>query len=258
MSATPDEGTTPFPTLERTSIGLQAADAIKALILSGELRPGDALPSERDFSGMLGISRPSLREAIRALSVLNIVEPRHGGGTYVSSLEPQILAKPISFLLQVDEQALGHLFEVRRVLEAAAARLAAQRIGDEELADLDRLVQAAGRVVTKSEEYLRLDVELHRSIVEAADNPIYLALFQSVADLSTASLQRGTASTALRRAAQSQHQALVIALRDRDGAEAARIMEDHLEGTGRPLKTVPRAGRATAERRRAPPRRAQL
>ena len=127
------DGITPsFSTLEKTSIGLQAADAIKALIVSGELKPGDTLPPERKLAGMLGISRPTLREAIRVLSALNVVEPRHGGGTYVTSLDPRQLAQPINFLLQVDRMAFRHLLEVRQVLEVGAARLAAPRITDDQ------------------------------------------------------------------------------------------------------------------------------
>ena len=140
-----DRGERPlsFPRLERTSVGLQAAEAIKALILAGDLQPGDALPSERDLAVMLGISRPSLREAIRVLSAMNVLEPRHGGGTYVTSLDPRLLAQPVSFLLQVDPAAFSHLLEVRQVLEVGAARLAAPRITAETLANLQQLADAA-------------------------------------------------------------------------------------------------------------------
>ena len=108
-----------FPTLKRTSVSLEAAEAIKALILSGELGSGDALPPERNLAVMLGISRPSVREALRVLTAMNVVEPRHGGGTYVTSLDPRLLARPINFLLQVEPRTFLHLFEVRQVLEVS-------------------------------------------------------------------------------------------------------------------------------------------
>ena len=91
-----------FPVLQKSSVSLQAADAIKSLIVAGELGSGDALPPERDLAVMLGISRPSVREAIRVLTAMNVVEPRHGGGTYVTSLDPRLLARPINFLLQIE------------------------------------------------------------------------------------------------------------------------------------------------------------
>lgn len=223
-------GVTPsFSALEKTSIGLQAADAIKALIVSGELKPGDTLPPERELATMLGISRPSLREAIRVLSALNVVEPRHGGGTYVTSLDPRQLAQPINFLLQVDRMAFRYLLEVRQVLEVGAARLAAPRITDEQLAALRELAEQAERVVRRPEQFLRFDFEIHTAIIEATGNPIYISLYQSIADLSIESRRRTARSLATRRDAHVGHLAIIAALASRDGDAAAAAMYDHLD-----------------------------
>ncbi len=223
-------GVTPsFSALEKTSIGQQAADAIKALIVSGELKPGDTLPPERELATMLGISRPSLREAIRVLSALNVVEPRHGGGTYVTSLDPRQLAQPINFLLQVDRMAFRYLLEVRQVLEVGAARLAAPRITDEQLAALRELAEQAERVVRRPEQFLRFDFEIHTAIIEATGNPIYISLYQSIADLSIESRRRTARSLATRRDAHVGHLAIIAALASRDGDAAAAAMYDHLD-----------------------------
>jgi GntR family transcriptional regulator, transcriptional repressor for pyruvate dehydrogenase complex len=223
-------GTTPsFATLEKTSIGLQAADAIKALIVSGELKPGDTLPPERELATMLGISRPTLREAIRVLSALNVVEPRHGGGTYVTSLDPRQLAQPISFLLQVDKMAFRHLLEVRQVLEVGAARIAAPKITDAQLALLAELTERADRLMSRPTQFLRLDFEIHTAIIEATGNPIYLSLYQSIADLSIESRKRTARDAATRQRAHLGHLAIVAALRKRDPEAAARAMHDHLD-----------------------------
>ncbi len=218
-----------FSALEKTSIGLQAADAVKALIVSGELKPGDTLPPERELAAMLGISRPSLREAIRVLSALNVVEPRHGGGTYVTSLDPRQLAQPINFLLQVDRMAFRHLLEVRQVLEVGAARLAAPRITDDQLAALRRLTEQAERVIGRPAQFLRLDFEIHTVIIEATGNPIYISLYQSIADLSIESRRRTAQSPDTRRDAHIGHLAIVAALTSRDADAAAAAMHDHLD-----------------------------
>ena len=238
----PRGGVPSFSALERTSIGLQAADAIKALILSGELRPGDSLPPERELAAMLGISRPSLREAIRVLSALNVVEPRHGGGTFVTSLQPRELAQPINFLLQVDRLAFRHLLEVRQVLEVGAARLAAPRITDDQLAALRDLTEQAERVLGRPEPFLELDFDIHTAIIEATGNPIYLSLYQSIADLSLESRKRTARSAATRRAAHVGHLAIVAALSSRDGAAAAAAMHDHLDVVRHALDGQVRAG----------------
>ena len=197
-------GTPSFSALEKTSIGLQAADAIKALIVSGELQPGDTLPPERELATMLGISRPSLREAIRVLSALNVVEPRHGGGTYVTSLDPRQLAQPINFLLQLDVLA--------------------------------ELTEQAGRVAGRPAQFLQLDFDIHTAIIEATGNPIYISLYQSIADLSIESRKRTARDPVTRQRAHQGHLAIVAALREHDSEAAAEAMRDHLVVVQRALE----------------------
>ena len=219
-----------FPTLKRTSVSLQAAEAIKAQIIAGELGSGDALPPERNLAAMLGISRPSVREAIRVLTAMNVVEPRHGGGTYVTSLDPRLLARPINFLLQVEPRTFLHLFEVRQVLEVSAARLAAPRITDEVASELRALADEAARALRWPVRYCELDFHLHSRIIEATDNPIYLSLYESISDLSWESRRRTARLPAVRRQAHKDHLAIVGALCQRDPDAAGRAMQDHLEG----------------------------
>jgi GntR family transcriptional regulator, transcriptional repressor for pyruvate dehydrogenase complex len=218
-----------FPRLERTSVGLQAAETIKALIVAGDLQPGDALPSERELAAMLGISRPSLREAIRVLSAMNVVEPRHGGGTYVTSLDPRLLAQPVSFLLQVDPTAFQHLHEVRQVLEVGAARLAAPRISADVLAHLGELADAATQALPDPARYLELDYQIHTAIIEATGNPIYISLYESIADLSLESRKQTAQNPAVRQRAHEDHLAIIAALREHDPAAAGQAMSSHLE-----------------------------
>ena len=224
-----------FPTLKRTSVSLEAAEAIKALIVSGELGSGDALPAERNLAAMLGISRPSVREALRVLTAMNVVEPRHGGGTYVTSLDPTLLAQPINFLLRVEPHTFLHLFEVRQVLEVSAARLAAPKITEDRLAELQSLVDQAAAAMRQPNRYSELDFQLHTKIVEAMDNPIYLSLYQSISGPLLESRRRTASIPAVRRQAHQDHLAIVAALRARDPEGAAQAMQGHLDMVGRVL-----------------------
>src|SRR3954453_13080622 len=115
----------------------EAIEKIKGMIVSGELRPGDRLPKEADLAAQLGLSRNSLREAVRALSLVRILDVRQGDGTYVTSLEPKALLDGLSFIVDLhhDTTVLA-VFEVRRILEPAATALAARKIGPEAVADL--------------------------------------------------------------------------------------------------------------------------
>ena len=149
------------------SVTDEAIDKIQELIISRSWGPGDRLPKESELAAQLGLSRNSLREAVRALSQLRVLEVRQGDGTYVTSLEPELLLESTSFVshLLVGESAL-ELFEVRRLLEGAAAALAAARIdaaGKEELGQkLQKMMES--RTV---EELVEADVAFHAVIARA-------------------------------------------------------------------------------------------
>jgi len=116
------------------SVTDDAIAKIKEMIVSGELQPGDRLPAESELARRLGLSRSSLREAVRALSLVRILDVRQGDGTYVTSLDSDVLLDAMSFLADLHhDNHVMHTLEARRVLEAAVAALAAQYIDDDEL-----------------------------------------------------------------------------------------------------------------------------
>ncbi len=219
----------PISLIEKNTAGAQAIESIKKLIVSGILKPGEALPAERDLAAMLGISRPTLREAIGALCAMNVLDSRHGDGTFVTSLEPALLLEPINFLLRVDEKAILHLFEVRRVLEVGAARIAAPRITEEEIAALVHLVESAYKSLDQPTRYLQYDYDIHTAIIKSTGNPLYISLYESISQLSLKSRQRTASVAATRERAHEDHVAIVEALRSHDGERTARVMQAHLE-----------------------------
>jgi DNA-binding FadR family transcriptional regulator len=125
-----------FTKLPRSSAAADAVRAIQEMILSGRLTPGQRLPAERELSELLGISRPTLRETIRSLVSLNILESRHGAGTFVASLDASALLAPLQFVMALHGRTVDELFEARLVLEPALAALAATRATDEQVAAL--------------------------------------------------------------------------------------------------------------------------
>jgi GntR family transcriptional regulator, transcriptional repressor for pyruvate dehydrogenase complex len=134
------------------SVTSKAIDNIRAMIRSGELGPGDRLPPENELAERLGVSRGSLREAVRALSQINVLDVRRGDGTYVTSLAPGELLSGMVFameLLQV--QGLEEVVEVRRLLLPPAAALAAQRVTKEQLADMHAVVEQLERATDPDE-----------------------------------------------------------------------------------------------------------
>lgn len=151
-----------------------AIEQIKSMIVSGELQPGDRLPPEKELAERLGLSRSSMREAIKALEVIRVLDVRRGDGTYVTSLEPQLLLEAISFAIDMhDDVSLFEIFEVRRMLESHATGLAALRASEE---DITALRAESHEVATSRnvEELVEHDVRFHQMISELSGNR-YLA-----------------------------------------------------------------------------------
>jgi GntR family transcriptional repressor for pyruvate dehydrogenase complex len=162
------------------SVTEEAIDKIRERIVSGAWGPGVRLPKESELAAELGLSRNSLREAVRALSQLRVLEVRQGDGTYVSSLEPDLLLESTGF---VSHLLLGHteieLYEVRRILEAAAAALAAGRIDEQEKAELGRILDRM-RAAHSVEQLVEADVDFHAVIARAAGNAVLASLLASL------------------------------------------------------------------------------
>ncbi|MEW9519061.1 FadR/GntR family transcriptional regulator [Streptomyces tubercidicus] len=200
----------------------EAIEKIKGMIVSGALRPGDRLPKESELAAELGLSRNSLREAVRALSLIRILDVRQGDGTYVTSLDPQLLLEAMSFVVDFhrDDTVLEFL-AVRRMLEPAATAMAAGRIGPAELDVLEDRLDALGPSPSV-EELVAGDLEFHRGIVAASGNSVLCSLLDGLSGPTTrARVWRGlTQKDAVTRTL-TEHRAILGALRDRD-AEAAR------------------------------------
>ncbi|MEW2511624.1 FadR/GntR family transcriptional regulator [Streptomyces sp. NPDC046870] len=200
----------------------EAIEKIKGMIVSGALRPGDRLPKESELAAELGLSRNSLREAVRALSLIRILDVRQGDGTYVTSLDPQLLLEAMSFVVDFhrDDTVLEFL-AVRRILEPAATALAAPRIDPGRLDALEAQLDALG-AEPSVEQLVAADLEFHRSIVQSAGNSVLCSLLDGLSGPTTrARIWRGlTQEDAVGRTLR-EHRAILGALRDRD-AEAAR------------------------------------
>jgi DNA-binding FadR family transcriptional regulator len=200
----------------------EAIEKIKEMIVSGALRPGDRLPKESELAAGLGLSRNSLREAVRALSLIRILDVRQGDGTYVTSLDPQLLLEALSFVVDFhrDDTVLEFL-AVRRILEPAATAMAAVRITPADLDVLQGKLDALGPEPLV-EELVASDLEFHRGIVQSSGNSVLCSLLDGLSGPTTrARVWRGlTQEDAVSRTLH-EHRAILAALRDRD-AEAAR------------------------------------
>jgi GntR family transcriptional regulator, transcriptional repressor for pyruvate dehydrogenase complex len=157
-----------------------AINKIKQMIVSGELRPGDRLPRESDLAERLGLSRNSLREAVRALSLIHVLDVRQGDGTYVTTLEPSLLLDAMAFVVDFHrDDTVLQFFEVRRILEPAAAAMAASAMSGEDIGGLRKLLDELGPSPTV-EELVANDIEFHRRIAAGSGNQVLCSLIEGL------------------------------------------------------------------------------
>jgi GntR family transcriptional repressor for pyruvate dehydrogenase complex len=205
-----------------------AIDRIRELIASGQWGAGTRLPREADLAKQLGLSRNSLREAVRALSLARVLEVRQGDGTYVSSLEPGELLEPtLSATRLLQGRTVLELFEVRRMLEPEAAAMAAQRADEEVLGalrrELDRMIAAGDN----ADDLVGADAAFHDVIARAPGNGVLQALLRSLSTSTIrARLWHGIADRGALDLARDEHTRIydAIAAGDPDLARAATLL----------------------------------
>jgi GntR family transcriptional regulator, transcriptional repressor for pyruvate dehydrogenase complex len=218
-------------------------DGIKKMITTGRLSAGSRLPVEKDLALELGVSRGSLREGVRALVLMGVLETRQGDGTYVTALDPATLLGPLAVL--VDLQRPGNMVDlmtVRRVLEVEAAGRAALRITETELAQagdaLARMETLIKQKVVDHQAVMEADVAFHRVIANASGNPTLSALIDGLASRTVrARTWRALHDEGAESRTHAEHQAILTALRARDPDAARLRMGAHLLGVEEYLST---------------------
>jgi DNA-binding FadR family transcriptional regulator len=212
---------------ERVSVTSEAIEKVKEMILSGELRPGTKLPRENDLAQRLGVSRSSLREAVRALAALHVIEVRQGDGTYVTSLTPDVLLDVIGFGIDlVTDPSLLDVFEVRRFLETAATAAAASSITEEGLAELRDCMERMAHAESV-EELVHVDEEFHNIVAGATGNSFLVSLMDNLSSRTLrARLWRGVVERGALERTKQWHRAILEGLEARDPelASAADLM----------------------------------
>ena len=227
-----------FGSIKKNALAEEILARLLDLIKERELKPGDKLPPERELATMMDVSRPSLREALRALSIMNIVEIRQGDGTYVTSLEPELLVEHLDFVFALDDSTFVQLFEARKILEVGIVALAAQRITDEQIAELDICLARSAENIGDPAAFLKTDLELHNLITQAANNPILSRVMSSISKLGLASRSRTTSIPGVIPKTVEDHGAIVDALKARDADAAQQAMLNHLNNVEKRLKQL--------------------
>jgi GntR family transcriptional repressor for pyruvate dehydrogenase complex len=229
---------TDFGTVERAALPEQIAERILQMIKGRQLRPGDKLPAERELAMMMNVGRPALREALRALAMMNVIEIRQGAGAYVTELETAQLVQHLDFVFSLNDAAILDLFDARKIVEVGIIELAAQHISDDEIAQLQECLEKSVNSMHDPELFLLTDLELHSLIARAARNPILLRFMESIHQLGLVSRRRTGRLPGVTEQSTADHQRIVTALANRDPAAARAAMLAHLENVEERLKRL--------------------
>lgn len=205
----------------------QAISKIKELIMAGEFKAGSKLPREQDLASRLGLSRSSLREAVRALALVGVLDTRVGDGTYVTSLDADLLLTGMGFVGDLLEgPTLLEVHQVRRILEPVATGLAATRLTEADFRELEECLAQMDEAQTM-QAFIDADAEFHRIVCAASGNATLAGMIQSLSGgMMRARLWRSATDEGALDATKQRHQDIYRALRERDpeGAAAADLI----------------------------------
>jgi len=224
----------------------EVIEHLRRLIISKDMQPGERLPSERALAAELRVGRPSVREAIKALQVLDVLDSRHGDGTFIKSRAGLSGGWPSQVDIGDQDFDLIELLEVRKFIEPSAAALAAARRTEKQLLRMEREVLAQEARPDDLDNVVRHDYLFHEEIINAADNRILLDVEKLLAPLLLRSRKLTAETTPDIRTGIQQHRAIWEAIRLRNPELAEQAMRIHLQTTGLDLISRPLSRQASA------------
>ncbi len=220
------------PKLSRQTLSEQLAQQLIDFIIEQNLQPGDALPSEYKLADDFGVSRPIVREALKSLSAQGFIQVVNGKGAFVKHVDDKLLRLFFTQAIQVSQNGLLELLEIRKPLEIESAQLAAQRGTDEEIAKIIDVVTQMQESLTDLNRYAELDVQFHLYIAAASHNTILYHFISSIRHLLTdvveAGLQRRDTPEQLLKM-QMGHEKIAQAICQKNPDEAGQSMEAHFD-----------------------------
>jgi GntR family transcriptional repressor for pyruvate dehydrogenase complex len=235
--------------IKKARIAEEIADRIRRLLLDGTL-PGDRpLPGERQLAARFAVSRGSVRDALRVLETIGLIETRHGQGTFPRELDVDRLVVPLASVLSYCRDLRDELLDVRRMFEPAVARVAASRIGDDDVAELERLIDVQRRKLRTGGSAIAEDTEFHATLARATHNSVVVRLMETLNDLLIESRKQTLKQKGRPARSLEGHEAVVAALRQRDPDAAARAMHRHIDQIAELMHQPPRERHASRSRR---------
>ncbi|BCZ49259.1 GntR family transcriptional regulator [Clostridium gelidum] len=214
--------------VKNTKIYEMVMEQIKDLVKKGELKSGDKLPSERELSEKLEVSRASIREALKALQMLGLIETKHGEGNFINENFENSLLEPLSTVFLLLGSKSESVLELRKIIEPETAVLAAKNITNEQLIELKEIMEELNNT-SDAEVCASLDKRFHYKIAQASGNHLISTIMFSVSSLIEKHIENSKINTINKTLVKAQHEEIWNALETHNGSSAKAALKKHLE-----------------------------
>jgi GntR family transcriptional regulator, transcriptional repressor for pyruvate dehydrogenase complex len=217
-----------FEFVRKNKVYEEVARQIERLILK-KLKPGDKLPSERELAEMLQVSRSSIRDAIRGLELMGLVEPRQGAGTIVREISADTLVNPFANALKHKQALVSELLDFRKMLEPSLAARAATHASADEISEMEEILQRQEVKLLRDETTITEDAEFHYAIALASGNSVVLKVLDILMDLLRDTRERSLQVDGRPKKSLAGHRRILAAIKRQDGEAAKAAMRRHIE-----------------------------
>ncbi len=217
-----------FEVVRRNKVYEVVAQQIERLIQE-KLKPGDKLPSEREMAELLQVSRSSIRDAIRGLELMGLVEPRQGAGTIVRERSAESSVNAFASALRRRHELVSELLDFRKMLEPPLAARAATHASPDEISEMEEILQRQEGKVSRGEAAIDEDAELHYSIALASGNSVVLKVLDILMDLLRDTRERSLQVPGRQQKSLAGHRRIIAAIKRRDAEAAKSAMRRHIE-----------------------------
>ena len=217
-----------FETIRRSKVYEVVARQIQNHIFEN-LKPGDVLPPERELAQKLGVSRSSVRDAIRSLELIGLLEPQQGRGTVVCEPTANAVAGPLAAVIAQKRKLVSELLEFRKIIEPPLAARAALHATAEQIAEMKQILQRHAEKVRKGQSAIEEDNQFHYQIATAADNSIVFRILDVLMDMLRETRQRSLQTSGRPQKSLAGHRRILAALEQRNAAASQAAMLRHLE-----------------------------
>jgi len=217
--------------VEKSTVPASLSRQVRQFILDRRLSPGDRLPSQRELAGQLGVGVPAVREALKNLEAIGLLDIRHGKHTVVKQLDMEALLDSVSPVLQLTEAEVVHLLEFKGIVETRCAFLAARRVSPENLERMRQYLDLMEQTQRDDRRFAEADYLFHLTIVQAAGNPVMNRVMKVIERMLARAIEKAAGLHEWRRRALKMHEQIYRAILNRQGRAASLAVEKLIEET---------------------------